>query len=159
MMRCQHIYTTTVLRPFFRDQPDEPVPEENFWTLRCKGRLPEADTPTIRLGATPTGLTTNQCQPPPGTADSPICVCGKDNETVHHVLLHCSRYSDAIAQLHDTVEGVYDFAKSGHSVTDRVNFIIAAPYYSKVYTEGVLSHFNVFVSATDGQDFTEVILY
>jgi len=30
---------TTVLRPFFRDHPGEPVPEENFWTLWCKGRL------------------------------------------------------------------------------------------------------------------------
>jgi len=49
--------TTTILRPFFRDHPGEPVPEENFWTLWYKGRLTEADTPTIRLGATPTGLT------------------------------------------------------------------------------------------------------
>jgi len=49
---------TTVLQPFFRDHPGEPVPEENFWTLRCKGRLTEADTTTIRLGATPSGLTT-----------------------------------------------------------------------------------------------------
>jgi len=35
----------------FRDHPGEPVPEENFWTLWCKGRLTEANTPTIRLGA------------------------------------------------------------------------------------------------------------
>ena len=48
---------TTVLRPFFRDHPGEPVPEEDFWTLWCKGRLTEADTLTIRLGATPSGLT------------------------------------------------------------------------------------------------------
>jgi len=48
--------TTTVLQPFFRDYPGEPVPEENFWTLWCKGRFTEADTPTIRLGATPSGL-------------------------------------------------------------------------------------------------------
>jgi len=27
------------------DHPGEPVPEENFWTLWCKGRLTEADTP------------------------------------------------------------------------------------------------------------------
>jgi len=52
-----HHHTITVLRPFFRDHPGEPVPEENFWTLCCKGRLTEADTPTIRLGATPSGLT------------------------------------------------------------------------------------------------------
>ena len=51
--------TTTVLRPFFRDHPVEPVPEENFWTLWCKGRLTEADTPTIRMGATPSGLVTS----------------------------------------------------------------------------------------------------
>jgi len=41
------------------------VPEENFWTLWCKGRLTEADTLTIRLGATPSGL--NQCPPLPST--------------------------------------------------------------------------------------------
>jgi len=27
-------HTTTVLQPFFRDHPGDPVPEENFWTLR-----------------------------------------------------------------------------------------------------------------------------
>jgi len=48
---------TTILRLFFRDQLGEPVPEENFLTLWCKGRLTEADTPTIRLGTTPSGLT------------------------------------------------------------------------------------------------------
>ena len=37
----------TVLRPFFRNHPGEPMPEENFWTLWCKGRLTEADTQTI----------------------------------------------------------------------------------------------------------------
>jgi len=53
-----HTHThTTVLRPVFRDHPGEPVPEENFWTLWCKGRLTEANTLTIRLGATPSGLT------------------------------------------------------------------------------------------------------
>ena len=38
-------HTITVLRPFFRDHPGETVPEENFWTLWCKGRLTEANTP------------------------------------------------------------------------------------------------------------------
>ena len=53
--------TTTTPQPFYGpfsgDHPGEPVPEENFWTLWYKGRLTEADTPTIRLGATPSGLT------------------------------------------------------------------------------------------------------
>ena len=52
-----HTHThTSVLRPFFRDHPGESVPKENFWTLWCKGRLTEVDTPTIRLGTTPSGL-------------------------------------------------------------------------------------------------------
>jgi len=58
---------TTVLRPFFRDHPDKPVPEENFWTLWCKGRLIEADTPTIWLGATPSGLSSAHLHHPPDT--------------------------------------------------------------------------------------------
>jgi len=52
-----HSTTVNVLRNFFWDHPGEPVPEENFWTLWCKGRLIEADTSTIRLGVTPSGLT------------------------------------------------------------------------------------------------------
>jgi len=57
--------TTTVLRPFFRDYPGEPVPEENFWTVWCKRRLTEADTLTIWLGATPSGLTSAHLHHPP----------------------------------------------------------------------------------------------
>jgi len=51
--------------PFFRDHPGEPVPEENFWTLWCKGRLTEVDTQTIRMGATPSGLTSAYLHHPP----------------------------------------------------------------------------------------------
>ena len=51
------IVTTTILRPFFWDHLGEPVPEENFWTLWCKRRSTEADTPTVWMGATPSGLT------------------------------------------------------------------------------------------------------
>jgi len=60
-----HHTTTTVLQPFFWDHPGEPVLEENFWTLWCKGRLTEADTLTIRLGATPSGLTSAHFHHPP----------------------------------------------------------------------------------------------
>jgi len=49
----------------FLDHPGEPVPEENFCTLWCKGRLTEADTPTIWLGATPSGLTSAHLHHPP----------------------------------------------------------------------------------------------
>ena len=50
-------HTTTVLWPFFQDHSGEPVPEENFLTLWCKGRLTVGDTPTIRLGTTLSRLT------------------------------------------------------------------------------------------------------
>jgi len=65
--KCAWVTTTTtnILRPFFQDHPGEPVPEENLWTLWCKGRLTEADTPTIWLGATPSGLTSAHLHHPP----------------------------------------------------------------------------------------------
>jgi len=53
---------------FFWDHPGELVPEENFYTLWCKGRLTEADTPTVRLGATPSGLTSAHHHHPLGLA-------------------------------------------------------------------------------------------
>jgi len=34
-----HTTTATVLQPFFRDHPDEPVPEENFWNLLQQGKI------------------------------------------------------------------------------------------------------------------------
>jgi len=49
----------------FPNLPGKPVPEENFWTSWYKGRLTEADTPTIRLGATPVGLTSAHLHHPP----------------------------------------------------------------------------------------------
>jgi len=63
--RNHSTHTTTILQPFFRDHPGEPVPEENFWTLWCKGRLTEADTLTIRLGITPSSLTSAHLHHPP----------------------------------------------------------------------------------------------
>jgi len=58
----------THTQPFyghFPEHPGEPVPEENFWTLSCKGRFTKADTETIRLGTTPSGLTSAHLHHPP----------------------------------------------------------------------------------------------
>jgi len=53
-------HTTTVLWPFFRDYPGEPMPEQN--------------TLTIRLGTTPSGLTsTHLYHPPFFTGRMPSC--------------------------------------------------------------------------------------
>jgi len=51
--------------PFSGITRGEPVPEENFWTVWCKERLTEADTPTIWLGATPSRLTSAHLHHPP----------------------------------------------------------------------------------------------
>ena len=53
------------LTALFQDHPGELVPEEKFWTLWCKGRLTEADTLTIRLGASPSVLTSALLHHPP----------------------------------------------------------------------------------------------
>ena len=52
-------------RPFFQDNLGEPVPEENFRTVWCKGRLTQADTLTIPLGPTPSWLTSAHLHHPP----------------------------------------------------------------------------------------------
>jgi len=56
-------HTTTVLWPFFRDHPGEPVPEENFWILdfMVQGKInKDRDHPAGRHS-----IRTNQCPPPP----------------------------------------------------------------------------------------------
>jgi len=55
---CHTIIASSFYGPFSgATRVIEPVPEESFWTLWCKGRLTDADTPTSRLGVTPSGLT------------------------------------------------------------------------------------------------------
>jgi len=74
--RLKHTLTHNRFTALFRDHPGEPVPEDNFWTLWYKGRLTEADTPTIRLGAAPSELTSAHLHHPPHIflqAECPSC--------------------------------------------------------------------------------------
>jgi len=49
----------------FQDYSGEPVPEDIFfWTFIVQGKITEADTPTSRLGAIPSGL---RSDPPPSS--------------------------------------------------------------------------------------------
>jgi len=48
------------------------VPEENFWTFWCKGRLTEADKLATQLGATPSRLTSAYLHHPPTMNDNGI---------------------------------------------------------------------------------------
>jgi len=65
--KCRNFVFThiSILRLSFQDHPGEPLPEENFWTLWSKGRLTQADTPTIQMGATPSGLSSAHLHHPP----------------------------------------------------------------------------------------------
>jgi len=70
---------THILRPFFQDHPGELVPEENFWTLWCKGRLTEADTQFIRLGTTPSRLTSAHLHHSPSFLQARCPSCRRTN--------------------------------------------------------------------------------
>jgi len=83
-----HTTTTTVLRPSFQDHPGELVPEENFCTLWCKERLPEADIPTIRLGATPSRLTSAHLHHPPIFLQAGCPSCRPTNSEGNFTILH-----------------------------------------------------------------------
>jgi len=47
---------TIVLRPFFRNYLGKMMPEEIRLNFMVQGKITLADTPTIRLGTTPSGL-------------------------------------------------------------------------------------------------------
>jgi len=65
MFGCLYTIQTTILRPFFQYYPGEPVPEEKLLLdFMVQGEISEANTPTIRLGATPSGLISD---PPPSS--------------------------------------------------------------------------------------------
>jgi len=62
-----------------------------------------------------------------GTAESPMCECGQDKESVPHILLHCGRFVEARYEMEDAIEDIYTYAKSNCSGLDKVTFIISPP--------------------------------
>jgi len=42
-----------------------------------------------------------------GVAESSICACKTDNETVEHVLFRCANHDDCRTQLMDVVENIW----------------------------------------------------
>ena len=56
-IRIYHHHHHNRFTALFPGPPGWVGARREFWTLWCKGRLTEADTPTVRLGATPSGLT------------------------------------------------------------------------------------------------------
>jgi len=65
-MSKPHYRTTTILWPFFRDHPGEPVPEEKLLDFMVQGKIywgRHTDHPAGRHS-----IRTNQCPPPPSFA-------------------------------------------------------------------------------------------
>jgi len=48
-----------------------------------------------------------------GTAESSMCECGQDKESVSHMLLHCGRFVEARYEMEVAIEDIYTYAKSG----------------------------------------------
>jgi len=69
--RNTHTHTHNHFTALFRDYSGEPVPEEIFWTFMVQGKITEADTPTIWMGATPSGLIND----PPSSLPHPQFLC------------------------------------------------------------------------------------
>jgi len=67
-----HHHTHNRLTALFPGPPRWASARENFQTLWCKGRLTEADTETIRLGATPSGLTSAHYHHPQETQSTDL---------------------------------------------------------------------------------------
>ena len=88
------LYTLPLLQPFygpfFRDHPDEPVPEQNYCNLWCKGRLTEADTLTIQLGATPSRLTSAHLHHHPQFFYRPDALPADQPTASKHWRQHCT---------------------------------------------------------------------
>ena len=69
-----HTHTQPFYGPFFQDYPDELVQEEIiFCAFMVQGKITEAYTPTIRLGATPSGLISDRpLSSPPFLCQTPF---------------------------------------------------------------------------------------
>jgi len=113
--------TTTVLRPFFRDYLGEPVPEDNFWTLWCKGRLTEADTLTIWLGATASRLTIAHLHHPPYFYRPDALPVAQPTVLKHWRQLAHSDYGEDVRVLINGVTCTISVPYSKHSILINLN--------------------------------------
>ena len=75
-MTLTHTHTQLFYGPFSGTTRVSRCQKRTLW---CKGRLTEADTPTIWLGATPSGLTSAHLHHPPW---HDIEICGNDHSCV-----------------------------------------------------------------------------
>jgi len=63
-----------------------------------------------------------------GTSDTPLCDCGKVDESVEHFLLHCENYTEARKVTLDTVEDLFSTSKYRHSLRITEDLLLAPTY-------------------------------
>jgi len=63
-----------------------------------------------------------------GTSDTPLCDCGKENETVEHLLLRCSNHEEARREMMNFMEDtdIMLKQKGSHCITE--SLLLAPPY-------------------------------
>jgi len=69
-----------------------------------------------------------------GVAESSICACGTDNETVEHVLFRCAIHGDCRTQPMDVVDDIWISATAKNFVHSKAHILIA-PNFSGFVTK------------------------
>jgi len=62
-----------------------------------------------------------------GTSATPICDCGKSNETTEHFLLHCSNYAEARCDMMNYIKDTSVISKNKGSFSISENILLAPP--------------------------------
>ena len=60
-----------------------------------------------------------------GVAESSICACQTDNETVEHVLFRCASHDDCRTQLMDVVDNIWISVTAKNFVHNKAHMLIA----------------------------------
>jgi len=122
---------TTVLRPFFWDHPGEPVPEQNFWILWCKGRLTEADTHNTVIHKKHTHKNESQHSEMGPVRQNPI---QRTVRSVHVCALHCAQLLHTILYRTDLI--IFPFTLQTIIIALMMSIWEGGRYTAVTYWEG-----------------------
>jgi len=67
-----------------------------------------------------------------GISDTAICDCGEEEETVTHMLLHCTKHAQARLKLTDVLEDICTSLKKKGSANDKVMMLLAPSLDDKI---------------------------
>ena len=67
-----------------------------------------------------------------GTSDSPLCDCGKADESVMNTLLHCENYTEAQKVMFDTIEDLVSTSKCRRILRITEDLLLAPMYQDDI---------------------------